>query len=76
MGFDDNASFRQKAIFDMEDTTESDPREVEAGKYNLNYVQVQTTRRSFLGFESWNTFRHTRDAKIVPTADMSDMLHS
>ena len=26
LGFDDNASFRQKAIFDMEDTTESDPR--------------------------------------------------
>ena len=24
----------------MEDTTESDPREVEAGKFNLNYVQV------------------------------------
>lgn len=24
----------------MEDTTESDPREVEAASYNLNYVQV------------------------------------
>ena len=40
LGFDDNASFRQKAIFDMEDTTESDPREVEAASWNLNYVQV------------------------------------
>jgi succinyl-CoA synthetase beta subunit len=40
LGFDDNASFRQKKIFDMEDTTESDPREVEAGKYNLSYVQM------------------------------------
>eukprot|EP00088_Acartia_fossae_P044682 TRINITY_DN4757_c0_g1_i2.p1 TRINITY_DN4757_c0_g1~~TRINITY_DN4757_c0_g1_i2.p1 ORF type:complete len:436 (+),score=187.39 TRINITY_DN4757_c0_g1_i2:32-1309(+) len=40
LGFDDNASFRQQPIFDMEDTTESDPREVEAGKYNLNYVQM------------------------------------
>lgn len=40
LGFDDNASFRQKAIFDMEDTTESDPREVEAASYNLNYVQM------------------------------------
>ena len=40
LGFDDNAKFRQKAIFDMEDTTESDPREVEATSYNLNYVQV------------------------------------
>jgi len=26
LGFDDNAQFRQKAIFDMEDTAESDPR--------------------------------------------------
>ena len=32
--------FRQKAIFEMEDTTESDPREVEAASYNLNYVQM------------------------------------
>ena len=41
LGFDDNAKFRQKAIFDMEDTTESDPREVEATSFNLNYVQVR-----------------------------------
>ena len=41
LGFDDNASFRQKAIFDMEDTTESDPREVDAASHNLNYVQVR-----------------------------------
>ena len=40
LGFDDNASFRQKHIFDMEDTTESDPREVEAAKHSLNYVQL------------------------------------
>merc|ERR1719312_876943 len=33
LGFDDNASFRQKHIFEMEDTTESDPREVEAAKH-------------------------------------------
>merc|ERR1719322_2129231 len=40
LGFDDNASFRQKNIFDMEDTTESEPREVEAASFNLNYVQM------------------------------------
>lgn len=38
IGFDDNAKFRQQEIFNMEDTTESDPREVEANKYNLNYI--------------------------------------
>jgi len=40
LGFDDNATFRQKAIFDMEDTTESDPREVDAASHDLNYVQM------------------------------------
>ncbi|KCV67536.1 succinyl-CoA synthetase beta subunit [Fonticula alba] len=38
IGFDDNASFRQKAIFDQHDPAEDDPREVEAAKYNLNYI--------------------------------------
>ncbi|CAH0561992.1 unnamed protein product [Brassicogethes aeneus] len=38
LNFDDNAQYRQKAVFDMDDTTESDPREVEASKYNLNYI--------------------------------------
>ncbi|XP_044765180.1 succinate--CoA ligase [GDP-forming] subunit beta, mitochondrial [Coccinella septempunctata] len=38
LNFDDNAKFRQKKVFEMEDDTESDPREVEAAKYNLNYI--------------------------------------
>ncbi|KAK7489681.1 hypothetical protein BaRGS_00019076 [Batillaria attramentaria] len=38
INFDDNAEFRQKQIFDMDDMVESDPREVEASKYNLNYI--------------------------------------
>lgn len=38
LNFDDNAQFRQKDIFAMEDDSESDPREVEASKYNLNYI--------------------------------------
>jgi succinyl-CoA synthetase beta subunit len=36
--FDDNALYRQKAIADMRDITEEDPREVEASKFNLNYI--------------------------------------
>lgn len=38
INFDDNAEFRQKEIFSLEDDTETDPREVQAGKYNLNYI--------------------------------------
>lgn len=38
LGFDDNASFRQKPIFALRDTSMEDPREVAAGKFDLNYV--------------------------------------
>ena len=38
INFDDNAKFRQKPIFEQEDTAESDPREVEAAKSDLNYI--------------------------------------
>ena len=38
INFDDSAKFRQKEIFAMEDTAESDPREVEAAQYDLNYI--------------------------------------
>lgn len=38
INFDDNASFRQKAVFDQGDDSETDPREVEAAKYGLNYI--------------------------------------
>lgn len=41
LNFDDNAQFRQKEIFAMDVHEEdSDPREVEAAKYNLNYVAM------------------------------------
>lgn len=38
--FDDNAQFRQKDIFSLEDISEIDPREVEAAKANLNYIPM------------------------------------
>merc|ERR1712048_1437416 len=38
VGFDDNASFRQKEIFAQRDTSQEDPREVAADKWDLNYV--------------------------------------
>uniref|UniRef100_A0A9J7X1Q6 Succinate--CoA ligase [GDP-forming] subunit beta, mitochondrial n=1 Tax=Cyprinus carpio carpio TaxID=630221 RepID=A0A9J7X1Q6_CYPCA len=38
INFDDNAEFRQKAVFAMDDTTESDPLETEAAKYDLKYI--------------------------------------
>jgi len=40
ISFDDNAEYRQKDIFKMEDTTELDPKEVEAAKHNLNYIAL------------------------------------
>uniref|UniRef100_A0A672SZM6 Succinate-CoA ligase, GDP-forming, beta subunit n=1 Tax=Sinocyclocheilus grahami TaxID=75366 RepID=A0A672SZM6_SINGR len=38
INFDDNAEFRQKAVFAMDDTAESDPLETEAAKYDLKYI--------------------------------------
>jgi malate-CoA ligase subunit beta len=38
MSFDDNALFRRRKIVDMNDPSQSDPREAEALKYNLNYI--------------------------------------
>ena len=39
--FDDNAEFRQKRIFEMGDDSDSDPKELEAQKYNLNYIAME-----------------------------------
>ena len=38
--FDGNALFRQKEISDMRDLSEEDEMEVEAGKFNLNYIKL------------------------------------
>jgi len=38
--FDDNAEFRQKPIFAMDDGTDTDPREMEANKYGLTYIPL------------------------------------
>jgi len=38
INFDDNASFRQKDIFAYRDTSQEDPREVAASKFELNYI--------------------------------------
>merc|ERR1711870_79863 len=40
VGFDDNADFRQKAIFDKRDISQEDPTEVEAKEYDLNYIKL------------------------------------
>lgn len=38
IGFDDNAEFRHKDVFSQRDHTQEDPREVAAGKWDLNYI--------------------------------------
>ncbi|MGD0570578.1 MAG: ADP-forming succinate--CoA ligase subunit beta [Candidatus Sulfotelmatobacter sp.] len=40
MTFDDNALFRHPDIRELRDITEEDPLEVEASKYNLNYIKL------------------------------------
>lgn len=38
IGFDDNAEFRHKDIFEQRDHSQEDSREVAAGKWDLNYI--------------------------------------
>ena len=40
MTFDDNALFRRPAVAAMRDLAEENPMEVEAGKFNLNYIKL------------------------------------
>ena len=40
INFDDNALFRHPDIRELRDITEEDPLEVEASKYNLNYIKL------------------------------------
>ena len=37
---DDNSLYRQKEFADMRDLSEEDPAEVEAGKFNLNFIKL------------------------------------
>ncbi|HLH89550.1 MAG TPA: ADP-forming succinate--CoA ligase subunit beta [Xanthobacteraceae bacterium] len=43
VGFDDNALFRHSDIVALRDLTEEDAKEVEASKYDLNYVALDGT---------------------------------
>ncbi len=40
VNIDDNALFRHKDILELRDLNEEDPLEVEASKYNLNYINL------------------------------------
>jgi succinyl-CoA synthetase beta subunit len=40
VNFDDNALFRHKDIMEYRDLDEEDPLEIEASKYNLNYINL------------------------------------
>src|SRR5690242_21843823 len=43
VAFDDNALFRHPDVVAMRDTTEEDAKEIEASKYDLNYVALDGT---------------------------------
>jgi succinyl-CoA synthetase beta subunit len=43
VGFDDNALFRHPDMVALRDITEEDPKEVEASKFDLNYIALDGT---------------------------------
>ena len=40
VNFDDNAMFRHKAFLDLRDLNEEEPLEIEASKFDLNYIKL------------------------------------
>lgn len=40
MEFDSNALYRQKAVLELRDESEEDPKELEASKFDLNYIAL------------------------------------
>jgi succinyl-CoA synthetase beta subunit len=40
LGFDGNAVYRHPDVAELRDTTEEDPKELEASKYDLNYIAL------------------------------------
>jgi succinyl-CoA synthetase beta subunit len=51
LNFDDNAEFRQKDIFKEQDLSETDPREINAIKLGLNYIQMDGKYQKISKFE-------------------------
>jgi succinyl-CoA synthetase beta subunit len=43
MDFDANALFRHQELADLRDLNEEDPKEIEASKYDLNYIALEGT---------------------------------
>ena len=41
VNFDDNALFRHKEFLDLRDLNEEDPLEIEASKFDLNYIKLE-----------------------------------
>ncbi|ADE84485.1 ADP-forming succinate--CoA ligase subunit beta [Rhodobacter capsulatus] len=40
LGFDNNALYRQPDVMDLRDVTEEDPKELEASRFDLNYIAL------------------------------------
>ena len=55
INFDDNAEFRQKDVFAMDDMTESDPTEMEAAKWDLKYIGMDGNIACFGMERKWNS---------------------
>jgi len=43
LNFDDNSKFRQEQIFEAEDLAQKNPKEVDAQKFDLNYISLDGT---------------------------------
>ena len=69
--FDANAEYRQQSVFERRDTSQEDPREVEASQQDLNYIGL-TGNIGCMGSCS-TLFRRSRYV-LAPTHALSVLL--
>lgn len=65
INFDDNAEFRQKGVFAMDNTAESDPTETEAAKYDLKYIGLDGNIACFGEFFFLCLFKKQTDVRYL-----------
>ena len=70
VNFDENGLFRHKELLKLRDITEEDPSELEASKYNLNYIKLTLSNT---GNSELTITSHNISISISPSLSVSSI---
>ena len=70
INFDDNAMFRHKDLKELRDLAEEDPLEVEASKFNLNYIKLDGSLPAWSTVPGWRWRRWTSSATRADAGEL------